>query len=105
MLKIKQSLQCPFKRDMALQNIYTSLKQPFTTQPQIENEDVTSNPRYNTPATIINRRRALSLQELELDDRFLILRIVLETCTMSCMHEFNMSYEIRFHIFGLTSWI
>ena len=40
------SLQCPFKRDLALQNIPLS-KQPFYTQPPIENEDITWNPQYH----------------------------------------------------------
>ena len=71
----------PFKRDLALQNIPLS-KQPFKTQPQIENEDVTWSPQYNLPATRTNKRRALSLQEVELDGWFLILHIVLETCTI-----------------------
>ena len=51
-------------------------------QPQIENDDFTRSPQYNMPATRTNKRRALSLQEVELDDWFLILHIVLETCTM-----------------------
>ena len=56
----------PFKRDLALQNIPLS-KQAFKMQPHIENEDVTYSPRYNLPATRINKRRALPLQEEELD--------------------------------------
>ena len=56
----------PFKRDLALQNIPLS-KQPLKTQLQIENEDVTWSPRYNMPVTRINKRRALSLQEMGLD--------------------------------------
>ena len=71
----------PFKCTLALQNIPLS-KQPFQTQPQIENEDVTWSPWYNMPATRTNERRALSIQEVELDGWFLILHIVLETCTM-----------------------
>ena len=68
----------PFKRDLAFQNIPLS-KQPFITQPQIENEDVTWSPWYNMPATRTNERRVLSLPEVELDGRFLILHTVLET--------------------------
>ena len=34
-------------------------------QPQIENEDITGSPQYNLPATRTNKRRALSLQEVE----------------------------------------
>ena len=58
------------------------LRQPFKTQPQIENEDVIWNPQYNLPATKINQCKALSLQEVELDGWFLILHIVLEICTI-----------------------
>src|ERR1700738_4496830 len=61
--RLKSSM--PFKRDLALQNIPLS-KQPFKTQPQIENEDVTRSPQYNLPATITTKRRALSLQETQL---------------------------------------
>jgi hypothetical protein len=56
----------PFKRNLALQNIPLS-KQPFKTQLQIENEDVTWSPRYNMPVTRTNKRRALSLHEMEVD--------------------------------------
>jgi hypothetical protein len=56
----------PFKRNLAFQNIPLS-KQPFKTQPQIENEDVTWSPQYNVPSTRTNKRKALSLQELKLD--------------------------------------
>ena len=55
-----------FKHDLALQNMPLS-KQPFKTQLQIENEDVTWSPQYSMSATKINKRRASSLQELELD--------------------------------------
>ena len=51
-------------------------------QPQIENEDITGNPLCNLPATRANKRRASSLQEVELDGRFLILHIVLKACTI-----------------------
>ena len=53
------------------------------------------------PATKIIKRRALSLQEVELDGRILILHIVLETCTIKFMHKFNMNFI--FHIYY--SWI
>ena len=72
MFKIEVSM--PLKRDLALQL--------FITQPQIENGDVTRSPRYNPPTKWPNKRRALSLQEVELDGWFLILHIVLETWTM-----------------------
>ena len=76
--RLKSSM--PFKC-LALQNILL-WKQPFKTQPQIENEDVTWSPQYNMPGTRTNKRRVLSLQEVELDSWFLILYIVLETCAM-----------------------
>ena len=69
----------PLKRDLALQNIPLS-KQPFTMQPQIANEGVTWNPQYNLTPTRTNKRRALSLQEVESDGWFLILHVTLETC-------------------------
>ena len=64
--RLKSSM--PFKCDLALQNIPLS-KQPFTTQLQIEYEDVTCSPQYNLYVTRrTNKRRAsLSLQEVELD--------------------------------------
>ena len=92
----------PFKRDLALQNISFS-KQSFKMQPQIENEDVTWSLQCNLPATKTNKRRALSLQEVEFDGWFLILHIVLETCTIQ--FEFNLSFLFYFYILGLTSWI
>ena len=58
---------------------YTSLKQPFKMQLQIENEDVTWSPQYNLPVTRTNKRRALSSQEVELDGWFLIF-------TLYCKH-------------------
>ena len=51
-------------------------------QPQIENEDVTLSSQYNLPATRTNKRRTLSIQEVELDGSFLIHHIVLKTCTI-----------------------
>ena len=102
MFKMKSSM--PFKHDLALQIIPLS-KQPFKTQLLVENEDVTWSPQYNLHVTRTNKHRALSLQEVELDGWFLILHIVLETCTMLFMHKFNMSFVIHFYILGLTSWI
>ena len=89
-----------------LQNIPLS-KQPCKTQPQIEYEDVTWSPQYNMPATTTNKRsRALSLQEVESYGSFLILHIVLETCTTYYfMHKFNMSFVFHFYVFGSTPWI
>jgi hypothetical protein len=60
----------PFKCNLALQNIPLS-KQPFKTQPQIENEDATWSPRYNLHVTKTNKRRTLSLQRSGI--RWLIL--------------------------------
>ena len=94
----------PFKRDLALQNIPLS-QQPFKTQPQIENEDVTWSPRYNLHVTRINKCRALSRQEVELDGWFLFLHVVLKTCTISFVHKFNTSFVFYFYILGSTSWI
>ena len=95
----------PFKRNLALQNTPLS-KQPSKTQPHIENEDVNWSPQSNLPITRTDKRtRALSLQEMELDDWFLNLHIVLETCTRSFMHKFNMSLVIHFYILGLAYWI
>ena len=71
----------PFERDSALQNTPLS-KQLFKTQPQIEHEDITSIPRYDMPATRTNKRRALWLQEVELDGWFIFLHIVVKTCTV-----------------------
>ena len=70
-----------FKRDLALQNIPLSKQQPFKTQPQVQNEDVPWSPQYHLPATRTNKRRTFSLQEVELDGWFLLLHIILKTCT------------------------
>ena len=85
----------------------TSLKtQPFKTQPHIEIEDVTWwSPQYNLLVTRTSKRRALSLQEVESDGRFLVLHIVLDTCTIWFIYKFNMSYVFHFYILGSTSWI
>ena len=58
--------------------IYLSQNNPSETQPQIENEGITWSPQYNMPVRRTNKRRPLSLQEVELDGWFLILHIVLE---------------------------
>ena len=100
-----------FKFSLALQNIPLS-KQPSKTQPQIENEDVTWSPWYNMPGTRTNKRQAMSIQEVELDGWFLILHIVLETCTMynSCTHFIWVSYFISIFLdwclgFETTLWL
>ena len=56
----------PFKWALGLQSIPLS-KQPLKTQPRSENEDITGSPQYNLHATRTNKRRTLSLQEVELD--------------------------------------
>ena len=61
---------------------YTPLKKTLQNTTQIENDDVTWSPQYNVHVTRIYKHRALSLQEVELHDWFLILHNVLETCTM-----------------------
>jgi len=73
----------PFKCDPALQNIPLS-KQPF--------KPVNPKLKMKTSLQVFNiaylaqeptsKHRALSIQEVELDDGFSILHIVLETCTM-----------------------
>ena len=88
----------PFKRDLGLHNIHL-LEQPFKTQPQIENEDVTWSPQYNLPTTRTTKRRALSLEEVELDGWLLILHIVFKTFTIRFMHKFNMSFFYFISIF------
>ena len=70
----------PLTPNLALQNIPLS-KQPLTTQPQIENQDITWSPQYNLAATRTNEHKALSIQEAELDGWLSILHIPLETCT------------------------
>jgi hypothetical protein len=74
--RLKSSM--PFKHNLALHNIPLS-KQPFKMQPQIGNEDVTWSSQYIYPSQESIKRRALSLQEVELDAWFLILHIILET--------------------------
>ena len=60
------SLQCPSSTIWPFK-IHLSQTQPFKMQPQIENEQVTWSPQYNVLATRINKRRAVSLQEVELE--------------------------------------
>ena len=74
------SLQCPSNAIWPFK-IYHSQNNPSKCSPELKNEDVTWSPQYNLPTTRTNKRRALSLQEVELDGWFLILHIVLETCT------------------------
>jgi hypothetical protein len=62
---------------------YTSSQNsPSKWNPNLKNEDIVWSPQYNLPATRTNERRALSLQEVQLDGWILILHIVLETCTI-----------------------
>ena len=60
---------------------YTSLKTTLQNT-QIKYEDVTYSRPYNLSATRTNKRRALSLQKVELDGWFLFLHNVLGTCTI-----------------------
>ena len=72
----------PFNCDLALQNIPLP-KQPFKTQPQIENEGVTLLEVLDIicpPQEPTSVGRALSLQEVELNGWFLLFHIVLQTC-------------------------
>ena len=73
-------------------SIYTSFKQPFKTQPQIENEDVTWSPQYNVSPTRTDKRRAVSLQEVE--SGWLILHFVLETCVEGSVFHLYMCRNI-----------
>ena len=79
------TLQCPSNAIWArLLNTPLS-KKSFKTQPQYENEDITWSPRYHMLATTTNKRRTLSLQEVELDGWLFILHIGLKTFTIkSC---------------------
>ena len=61
---------------------YTSFKTTLHNATQIEKEDITWSPQYNLHATTTNKRRALLLQDVELAGWFLILHIVLKTCTL-----------------------
>ena len=83
------SLQCPSNAT------WPSLKITLQTQPQMENEDVTWSPQYNMPTARTNKRRALSLREVESDGWFLIPHIALETCTEQFMQKFHMSFEFH----------
>ena len=100
--RLKSSL--PFERDLDLQNTPLS-RQPFKTQPWIENEDVTWSLQYNLPTTPTNKHTTFSLQEVEFDGWFLTLHIELETCTIWFMYKFNTSLVFHFCILRLTSWI
>ena len=84
----------------ALQILRVS-KQPSKMQPQTKNEDITWSPQYNRSATWTNKRRALSLQEVELDGWFLILHIVLE----HMYHIIHAQVSYEFCISFLYSWI
>ena len=74
-------------------------------QPHIENEDVIWSLQYNLHVRRTNKRMASSLQEVELDGRFLILHSVRRNMYHIIMHEFNMSFTFHCYILGLTSWI
>ena len=100
--RLKSSM--PFKRDLGLQRIPLS-KQPFKTQPQIENADITWSPHHNLHVTRTNKCKAFSLQAIELYGWVLILHVALNICTILLMHKFNMNFIFHFYILGLTSWI
>ena len=79
------SLRCPSNTIWPFKIYHTSLirKQPFKTQPIIENEDVTWSPQYRLSTTRTNKRRALlSLQEVELYGWFFIS----SRCTWNMYH-------------------
>jgi hypothetical protein len=69
------NLQCPSNSIWPFK-IYLIQNSLLKRNPQLENEDVTWSPRYNMPVPRTNKRRALSAQEVELDDWFLILHVV-----------------------------
>ena len=89
-----------FKHNLALQNIRLS-KQPFKTQSQFEIKNVTWSLRCNLPATRIDKCRALSLQEVELDS--LILNS--PHCTGNMCHVIHAQVSYEFCISYLYSWI
>ena len=73
----------PFKRAFALPNIPLSLKLALqNATPNLKLKTSLEVLNKNLLATRINERRALSLQEVELDGSFLILHIVMKTCTV-----------------------
>jgi hypothetical protein len=78
------SLQCLSNAIWPFRIYSISLITPFKTQPQIENEDITWSPQYKMPTTRTNKRRALSLQKVELDDWWLILNS--SHCTRNMYH-------------------
>ena len=84
----------------ALQNTPLS-KQAFKTQPQIKNEDGTWSPQYNLSTTIINKCRALSLQEVELHGWFLMS----SHRTGDMYHIIHTQVWYEFCISFLYSWI
>ena len=85
----------PFKLDLNPQNIHL-LKQYFKIEPHIEKDYISWSPQYNLPATKTNKRRALSLQTVELDGWFLILHIVLKPCTMYHVNHTSLIWVLYF---------
>ena len=101
-LRLKSSM--PFERDWALQNI-PSLSQNNSSKRNPKLWMMTKTTLLEVlnlicPATGVNKRiRTLSLPEVELDGWFLILRVVLETCTMWFMHKFWYEFWVSISIF------
>ena len=93
------SLQCPSNAIWPFK-IYLSQNNPSKCNPKLKME--TSPEVFNTICTPqeLTSLRHCHLQEMELDGWFLLLHIVLETCTMLFMHKFNMSFVIHFCILG-----
>ena len=60
--------------------VYLSQNNPSKRNSKLKMKDVTWSPQYNMPVTRTNKRRGLSLQEVELGGWFVILCIILETC-------------------------
>jgi hypothetical protein len=87
-------------RNVACQNIPLS-KQPFKTQPQFGNEDITQSPQYNLLGTRINERRASSLQGSGV--RWLIFNS--SRCTGNTYHLIYAQVQYEFCISFPYSWI
>ena len=85
--------------------IYFSQKNPPKCNPKLKMKTSPWSPQYNLLTTRINKRRALSRQEVEYDGWFLVFHIVLQTRTIIFMHRFNMSFVFHFYILRLTPGI
>ena len=89
-------LSLPFKCDLALQNIPFSQNNPSKRNPKLKMKTSLEVLDLICPPTRTNKRMALSLQEVELDGCFVTLQIVLKTCTIEFMHNFNASLNFIF---------